>query len=271
MRGFVVPGAGESLAQAARRSGRGRRGSSGGRIAWARIGDAGVTSSGAEGVRRRAARSGDSTPAGGSAGDLLAVHGAAPATQVADVLGRLRLQVAKARGPAQARRLPVPLGHRVPAVRVERRREALGLDAPSVHVAAAGGRAAARVGARARARARLRPGAERLGDRRRQHPDSSRRRAAARLPAARHLGRGRAGALRVLPRRARVRHAAARRHRVRSRSHRRAPVRRSVDPRGDRVPEDRAGRRPDGRRAVGGRRASSCASCSIQIAPATGP
>ena len=39
-------------------------------------------------------------------------------------------------------------------------------------------------------------------------------------------------------------------------------ARRAVDPRRDRVPEDRAGGRPDGRRALDGRRRSSCASCT---------
>ena len=36
----------------------------------------------------------------------------------------------------------------------------------------------------------------------------------------------------------------------------------TLDPRRDRVPEDGRGRRPDGRRAVAGRRRSSCASCT---------
>ena len=79
------------------------------------------------------------------------------------------------------------------------------------------GRRAARVRSRQRPRARLRHGAERQRDRRRQHPDPRPADAAARLQAARHVGRGSEGALRLLPGRARVRHAAARRHRARPR------------------------------------------------------
>jgi len=95
IRGFVVRGAGsysrkqlDDLVAA---------GSSlGGRIAWARIGDAGVTSSGlkifgAERLQQAIAA------AGGGAGDLL-LFMAGPAKTVADVLGRLRLQVAKNAG-----------------------------------------------------------------------------------------------------------------------------------------------------------------------------
>ena len=68
----------------------------GGRVAWARIGDAGLTSSGvkvfgAERLERSIAA------AGGKAGDLL-VFMAGTARQVGDVLGRLRLHVARAAG-----------------------------------------------------------------------------------------------------------------------------------------------------------------------------
>jgi aspartyl-tRNA synthetase len=68
----------------------------GGRIAWARVGDAGVTSSGlklfgAERLQQSIER------ANGKAGDLL-IFMAGPAAQVADVLGRMRLHVAKAAG-----------------------------------------------------------------------------------------------------------------------------------------------------------------------------
>ena len=62
---------------------------------------------------------------------------AGAASDVAQVLGLLRLAIAKRAEPALADRLPIRLGHRVSALRVERGREALGLDAPSVHVAAA--------------------------------------------------------------------------------------------------------------------------------------
>jgi len=95
IRGFVVKGAGsysrkqlDDLVAAGT--------SLGGRIAWARIGDAGVTSSGLKvfGAERLEQAI---TKAGGSRGDLL-LFMAGARTQVADVLGRLRLQVAKAAG-----------------------------------------------------------------------------------------------------------------------------------------------------------------------------
>ena len=95
--------------------------------------------------------------------------------------------------PARAGRLPVRVGHRVSAVRVERRTRSAGTRC-TIRSRRRGREdvGAARVGAGSRARARVRPGAQRLGDRRRQHPDPSRRRAAAGVPPARHLGRGRA-------------------------------------------------------------------------------
>ena len=95
IRGFVVKGAGgysrkqlDDLVAAGTQLG--------GRIAWARVGDAGVTSSGlkvfgAERLEQAIAR------AGGEKGDLL-LFMAGAAKSVADVLGRLRLQVAKAAG-----------------------------------------------------------------------------------------------------------------------------------------------------------------------------
>jgi aspartyl-tRNA synthetase len=95
VRGFVVPGAGSySRKQLDDLVATGQ--TLGGRIAWARIGDAGVTSSGlkvfgAERLEQSIAA------AGGKAGDLL-LFMAGPVKQVADVLGRLRLHVAKAAG-----------------------------------------------------------------------------------------------------------------------------------------------------------------------------
>jgi aspartyl-tRNA synthetase len=95
IRGFVVAGAAsysrkqldDLVATAA---------THGGRIAWARIGDAGVTSSGlkvfgAERLQRSIEH------AGGKTGDLL-LFMAGPPAEVADVLGRMRLHVAKAAG-----------------------------------------------------------------------------------------------------------------------------------------------------------------------------
>jgi aspartyl-tRNA synthetase len=68
----------------------------GGRIAWARIGDAGIASSALKlfGAERLTTAF---EAAGGRPGDLLIFMGGA-AAQVADVLGRLRLQVAKNAG-----------------------------------------------------------------------------------------------------------------------------------------------------------------------------
>jgi aspartyl-tRNA synthetase len=95
IRGFVVKGAGTySRKQLDDLVATGT--TLGGRITWARIGDAGVTSSGlkvfgAERLERAIAQ------ANGSKGDLLLLMGG-ERTQVADVLGRLRLHVAKQSG-----------------------------------------------------------------------------------------------------------------------------------------------------------------------------
>ena len=68
---------------------------------------------------------------------------------------------------------------------------------------------------------------------------------------------GRAGALRLPARRAALRRAAARRARARHRPHRRADRRARLDPRRDRVPEDRQRRRSAHRRARARRRAAA--------------
>jgi aspartyl-tRNA synthetase len=95
IRGFVVPGAAShSRKQLDDLVATGT--SLGGRVAWARIGDGGLTSSALKvyGAERLADAI---TRAGGSAGDLL-LFMAGTATNVADVLGRLRLHVARAAG-----------------------------------------------------------------------------------------------------------------------------------------------------------------------------
>ena len=232
---------------------------------WARIGRRGAHQLGAEGGRRRACSSGVRRGRR-RATATAALHGRARRRTSPTCSGRLRLQVAKRAGLLK----PTTSGSSgSPSSRCSSGTRTRSAGTRCTIRSRRRGRRTCRCSRSApgsRPRARLRPRAQRLGDRRRQHPNSSRRRAAARVPAARHLGRGREGALRLLPRRARVRHAAARRHRLRPRSHRRADVRRSVDSRGHRVPEDRAGRGPDGRRAVGGGRSDSCASCKIKIA-----
>ncbi|HEX5070714.1 MAG TPA: aspartate--tRNA ligase, partial [Vicinamibacterales bacterium] len=95
LRGFIVKGAGShSRKQLDELVAKGTE--LGGRIAWARLGEAGVTSSALKvfGAERLQAAIG---AAGGGAGDLLLFMGGT-AAQVADVLGRLRLHVAKAAG-----------------------------------------------------------------------------------------------------------------------------------------------------------------------------
>ena len=110
-------------------------------------------------------------------------------TPSSKLLGQLRLAIAKKENLLSADALRVSLGHRLPAARVERRRAALVLDAPPVHVAADEDSASSRA-IRQRARQGLRPGAQRQRDRRRQHPDPRRRAAVAALPAPRHQRRG---------------------------------------------------------------------------------
>ena len=102
---------------------------------------------------------------------------------------------------------------------------------------------------RQRAGLRLRHRLQRQRDRRRLDPYPPRRRAAARLRGdGPRRGRG-AGEVRFPARRVRLRAAAARRHRVRLGPDLRAAFRRGLDPRGDRVPEDRRWLRPVDRRA----------------------
>ena len=188
---------------------------------------------------------------GAEEGDLLLV--------VADAPGdcQLRPRAASAR-PGRALRADRRLAERllldrpVAALRVERRRGALGPAAPSVHRA----RGRPRPGRpRCRPRAGLRPRLERPGARGRLDPYLRRRPPAARARGDRdRRGRG-AGALRLPARRAPLRRAAPRRHRVRARPHRPAHRGRGLDPRRDRLPEGRLRRRPADRRAgAGGRR-----------------
>ncbi|HXT68342.1 MAG TPA: aspartate--tRNA ligase [Vicinamibacterales bacterium] len=99
IRGFVVKGAGAySRKQLDDLVATGTQ--LGGRIAWARIGDAGVTSSGLKIFGAERLQQAISL-AGGAAGDLL-LFMAGQVKPVADVLGRLRLHVAKAAGVLRA-------------------------------------------------------------------------------------------------------------------------------------------------------------------------
>ncbi len=103
----------------------------------------------------------------------------------------------------------------------------------------------------------VRPGPQRLGARRRVDPDPSPGPARALVPAAGPFARGDAGEVRRRPRCLRVRGAAARRDRARDRPLGGPAGRADQHPRGDGLPQDAVGQRPDARGAVGaGSRAS---------------
>ena len=216
------PARGEVVAQAARRSRRrghaARRHGSPGRG----IGDGGLAELGAEAAGRRARCGRRSTLAGGSAGDLLAVHGrhapgrsptcsagcgctspraracSAPTTSGSAGSPSFRCSNGT-RTRSAGTRCTIRSRRRGPRTcRCSRRR-------PSA--------------ARARAYDLALNGSEIAGGSIRIHRADVQRHVFRLLGISR---RGRARAVRILPRRARVRHAAARRHRLRSRSHRRA-------------------------------------------------
>ena len=149
VRGFVVPGAASTsrkqlddlVEQAEQTWAAG--------LVWARRGGTAHAELGAEGARARRRSGARLRAAGGGDGDLLLFMARRRRRPSPTCSGRLRLHVAKREDLLKPDDFRVRLGHRVSAVRVERGREALGLDAPSVHVAAAGGRAAARDRSRA--------------------------------------------------------------------------------------------------------------------------
>ena len=91
----------------------------------------------------------------------------------------------------------------------------------------------------------VRPRAERMGARVGLDPHPRARAAAAHLRSPRHRRGGGQPAVRLLPHAVQVRRAAPRRLRVRARSPRRDPRGGGEHPRGDRVPEDAVGCRPD--------------------------
>ncbi len=164
VRGFVVPGAARLLAARNRRD---RRDGEAVRRRWPGVGARGRRRGAelrAEGRRRgrdtrgagaRESRPGRSPADGGreARADVEDPRSAPPAD--------------RAQGePAGSVRVRVPVGRRLPDVRVGRGGESLRVHAPSVHVAARERRGAARDGSRARARAGLRPRPERQRDRR---------------------------------------------------------------------------------------------------------
>ena len=197
-----------------------------GGLAWARIGEGGVQSSRAQGCWATSAlRRAFDARRRRTSGDLLVHRGRRRRRWCADVLGQLRLAIAKTQNllePDDFEFLWVtdfplfewdadeqrwyPMHHPFTSPRPR-------------------GRAAARDGARARcARApttSCSTAREIGGGSIRIHRADVQRRIFRLLGISR---RGRAGAVRLLPRRARVRHAAARRHRVRPRPHRRAAL-----------------------------------------------
>ena len=148
-----------------------------------------------------------------------------------------------------------PVGGRVPGVLLGRGGAALGRGAPPVHRAV---RRSERPGAPELAR--VRPRARRRRDRRRVDPYQPARHPAEGVRAARDRAGGGGGAVRVLPRRAPLRRASARRDRDGHRSDHHRARRRRVDPRRDRVPEGGQRRRSADRRARPGRSRRSCAS-----------
>ncbi len=154
------------------------------------------------------------------------------------------------------RPLRIPLGDRVPALRVGRRGRAAGTR-PHHPFTSPDPRDLVNLGERSRpgARARLRRGAQRHRARRRLDPYPRSGAPGARFPAAwasaPEEGRD---PLRLPARRAALRRAAPRRHRAGPRPHRHADGRRDLAARRDRLPQDRLGDRPDDRRAVAGRR-----------------
>ena len=110
VRGFVVPGGGsysrKQLDDLVAKRGTALGGRSPGRASAT----PGVTSSALKVFGAERLDGGDRRPRAGARGDLLLFMGGAPSSRSRDVLGRLRLHVAKAGGPAQARRLPVSAG-----------------------------------------------------------------------------------------------------------------------------------------------------------------
>ena len=103
----------------------------------------------------------------------------------------------------------------------------------------------------------LRHGAQRLGDRRRLGAYPPRRGAEQGVRRAEDRARGCQGEVRLPARRAAVRRAAARWHRVRPRPHRHDDDQGRLDPRRDRVPEDAARAVPAHRRTERGRRGAA--------------
>ena len=133
VRGFVVPGAAkysrrelDELVEQAK-----QLGAAG--LVWARAPEG--TSQSPRSRRPAKRRSGGARSGRRGRGDLLR-DGGRQADPTSQLLGQLRLQIAKKENLLDPDEVRVPLGRRFPDVRVARGRAALGVHAPSVHRAA---------------------------------------------------------------------------------------------------------------------------------------
>ena len=198
---------------------------------------------------------------GASEGDLVLIV-ADTHDVVADVLGRLRVELADRLGLADPNVLSYVWIHRFPMYQWDaenRRWDAThnpfsGVIPEDEHLlTTVSGDLSVRSADDPAGRAHappVRPRAQRLGAGWRLDPDQSPGPPRALLPSPGPLARGPAGEVRSGARRVRVRGAAARRHRARHRSLGCAARPTEQHPRGDGVPQDSIGERPDARRAV---------------------
>ena len=188
---------------------------------------------------------------GATPGDLLLIVADSWHT-ACEVTGQLRNELGRPpvhEGPYRFR-----LDRRLPAVRGPRRHQRPAASRPPRLLHAPPRRPGApRIGSDVGQGARLRPGAQRLGARLRIDPDPRRRPATPGVPPARHLRRRRRPQVRLLPQPVPLRRTTSRRFRLRARPAGGDPRRRGEHPRGDRLPEDPVGQRPDDRCPPGGR------------------
>src|SRR6266487_4682558 len=148
--------------------------------------------------------------------------------------------------------MEISVDHRLPAFRVERSRQAMGQRTASLHRHRGRRSGKARIRALGSAFQRLRSRPERLRARLRQHPNPPPGYSRALVQSAWPDRRAASPPLRLLPRRADLRHTAAWRHRAGHRPRGHAPRRRKIHSRSHRLRQDH--RRPgsDGRLAIAG-------------------
>ena len=208
-----------------------------------------------------------STRTGAQDGDVI-FFGADREKVVNDAMGALRAKIGHDRGFAEKGWKPLWVVD-FPMFEYDEETEELGRPPPPVHRTEGRPRGALRDRSGARAGEGLRRRAERLGDRRRLGADPPPGRAGEGVRGAVDLARGPAPQVRLPARRAVLRRAAARRHRLRPRPHRDDDGGRRLDSRRDRVPEDAARAGSAGRRARARRPNRNCATCTSACAPAT--